>query len=168
MNMKRITILLLAAVFLLVFAGTATAQTTETDIFGIEIGQFTGYDLDNEEIGVGQLLGLHFGLTEAMELGFVFLDYSDNAAPLPNTHDFGLVRMTYFLQDEFGFQLSSGTSGGGMVAGGLGVFTSPIRREFNDTLTTSLRLALDYLVPDMTTGVNEGIVGVTVSGKIAF
>lgn len=161
--MKRITILLIAASFLLVFAGNVGAQTTETDIFGIEIGQVTGYNFDQEDIGVSQLMALHFGMTDEMELGFVFLQ-GDGTANFPM---FSLVRMTYFLQEEFGFQLSTGSSAGA-VAGGIGVFTSPIRREFNDTLTTSLRLSLDYLVPDMTTSVNDGIATVTISGKIAF
>ncbi len=161
--MKRIAVLVIAASFLVIFAGTATAQTTETDIFGIEIGQVTGYNFGTEEIGVGQLMGLHFGMTDAMELGFVFVQ--GDAADMP---DFSLVRMTYFLQEEFGFQLSTGSSGATNVAGGLGVFTSPIRREFNDTLTTSLRLSFDYLVPDMATAVSDGIASLTISGKIAF
>jgi len=157
--MKRITILLLAAVFTVVFAGQASAQSTETDIFGIEIGQFVGYDFGAEDIGADQLMGIHFGMTDNMELGFVFLQNSN----------LNFVRMTYFLNDAFGFQLSTGgNTATTNPAGGVGVFTSPIRRDFDDTITTSLRLALDYLVPDFTQDVADGIVGVTISGKIAF
>ncbi len=162
--MRRVTILALLAVTLLFAnAGTAAAQTPDTDIFGLEMGQTIGYSFAEEEIAPAGFMGLHFGMTESMELGFVFTDFDGENEDT----QFGFVRMTYFLHDLFGFQLSTG-SGDNEVAGGLGVFSTPIRREFDDTLTTSLRLGLDYLVPNLETDVADGILSVTISGKIAF
>lgn len=163
--MKRVTVLLLAAALLFAVGATASAQNAETDIFGIELGQVIGYNFDNEEVGVGQLMGIHFGMTEDMEVGFVFI--SGEGGANPDMPDFSLVRMTYFLQEMFGFQLSTGSSGGN-VAGGLGVFSTPIRREFNDVLTTSLRLSVDYLMDDVTTAIDEGVLALSITGKIAF
>ena len=80
--MKRIITLLLVATFLLFSALSAPAQTAETEVFGIEIGQVTGYNFNSEDIGVGQLMGLHFGLTENMELGMVFIDGEGPRRPM--------------------------------------------------------------------------------------
>lgn len=162
--MKRLVIILLAAVFLTVFATSVTAQITETDIFGVEIGQATGYEFGNDNIVTSQILGLHYGMTDEMELGLVFFSGDGTA----NWQQTNLVRMSYYFEEQFGFNLSVGNSGGN-VAGGLGVFSSPIRRTFEDTLTTSLRLSLDYLNTDFTSvAPTDGILSLGVSGRISF
>lgn len=164
--MKRCILLTLAAAILTVAAGTLPAQTAEADIFGIELGQVTGYDFENEDLVTSELLGLHFGMTDDMEIGVVFLSGDMPGGTMPM---FSLLRMTYFLQEEFGFQLSTGSSDVPGTAGGIGVFTAPIRREFDDTLTTSLRLSLDYLNPNIAgVSLTEGILGFGISGKISF
>jgi hypothetical protein len=165
--MKAITTFLFAAALLFAVGVNATAQNAEARVFGVELGQVIGYNFDNEEVGAGQLMGLHFGLTEDMEVGFVFI--SGDGPPANDMPTFRLVRMSYFVQESLAFRLSTGSAGAANdVAGGVGVVMSPFRRNMDDILTTALHLSLDYLSPNMTSGIDEGVLAVGITGKIAF
>lgn len=164
--MKHTKILVIALALLVGVGLAAHAQNAEANVFGIELGQVIGYNFGTEEVGVGQLMGIHFGMTDDMEVGFLFIS-GDGGTP-PDMPSFGLVRMSYFMSETFGMQLSTGNSGGAMVAGGLGAFVTPFRRTVDEMLTTSLRLSVDYLLPDLTTDIAEGILALGITGKIAF
>lgn len=164
--MKHAKIIFITLALFLVVGVTTHAQNADAKVFGIELGQLIGYNFATEEVGVGQLIGIHFGLTEDMEAGFLFIS-GDGGAP-PDMPDFGLVRLSYFMSETFGMHLSTGSSGGATVAGGLGAFMAPFRRTVDEMLTTSLRLSVDYLLPDVTTDIAEGVLTVGVTGKIAF
>ncbi|TVQ26137.1 MAG: hypothetical protein EA383_06310 [Spirochaetaceae bacterium] len=161
--MKRCTLFLLIAVLLFAGLGSLSAQNAEANILGIEIGQVTAWNFQADDFGTSDLLGLHFGMTDDMEVGVVFLSGDGGNMPM-----FSLLRMSFFLQEVFGLHVSTGNSAGN-VAGGIGAFTVPVRREFDETLTTSLRISLDYLNPDFSgVSITEGILGLGISGKISF
>lgn len=167
--MKRYIVIAVSAALLFAVATQATAQTADTNIFGIELGQVIGYNFDNEDVGVGQLMAIQFGLAESMEVGFAFISGEPGANP--DMPDFALVRLSYFMQDMLAFRLSTGSSTAGTtdgVAAGAGIVTSPFRRTINDSFTTALNLSLDYLIPDVTADFDEGIFAVSITGKVAF
>lgn len=163
--MKRLTIVLAAVVLSLSVLSVVSAQNAETELFAIEIGQVIGYNFNTEEVGAGQSMAIHFGLTDDMELGFVFIN--GDGVDMPNLQ---FLRMTYFLSPEYGFQLSTGSdSGMGTPASAVGMFLSPVRRNVNESLITALRLSADFIIPDLTSpAMDEGILAVGITGKIAF
>lgn len=166
--MKRFIVFAISAALLFAAATQATAQTADTNIFGIEMGQVMGYNFNdaNDTVGVGQLMAIQFGLTDGMELGFVFIG-ADGTGLAPDMPDFSLVRLTYFVQDMLAFRLSTGSSVG--VAAGVGVVTSPFRRTVNDAFTTAMNISLDYLHPDVNNrNLEDGVLTVGITGKVAF
>lgn len=167
--MKRLMVFAISAALLFVAATQAAAQTADTDIFGIELGQVIGYNFNNDNVGVGQLVAIQFGLAESMEVGFAFISGDPAPQDMP---DFSLVRLTYFLQDSLAFRLSTGSGGTGGasgVAAGVGVVTSPFRRTVNDAFTTALNLSLEYLAPNVVdNNFDDGVLMVGITGKVAF
>ena len=158
---KTITTILVVALLLLA-APSLFAQEAVTDIFGIEIGTVMGYNLGTENIGAAQSMAISFGLGEQFEAAMVFI--SGGGVNIPNM---SLVRLSYYLLDEVGLRVSTGGSVGNTAAG-FGVFSYPVRREFNDTLTTALGLGVDYYVPNINANLEDGIVAVGLNATVAF
>ncbi|TVR30412.1 MAG: hypothetical protein EA404_12540 [Spirochaetaceae bacterium] len=159
---KTITTILVVALLLLA-APALFAQEAVTDIFGIEIGTVMGYNLGTENIGAAQSMAISFGLGEQFEAAMVFI--SGGGGNIPNM---SLVRLSYYLLDEVGLRVSTGGSGPGATAAGFGVFSYPIRRDFNDTLTTALGLGVDYYVPNINNNLEDGIVAIGLNATVAF
>ena len=166
--MKRLLVFVISTALLFAAVTQAPAQEADTDIFGIELGQVIGYNFNSEDVGVGQLVAIQFGLVESMEVGFAFIS-GDTAQDMP---DFSLVRLTYFVQDAVAFRLSTGSGGTGATSGvatGVGIVTSPFRRTVDDAFTTALNLSLEYLAPNVVNNnFDDGVVMVGITGKIAF
>ncbi len=161
--MKKTIVTLLVVAVALFAAPSLFAQETVTDIFGIEVGTFVGYNFATEDIGAGQTLAMTFGLGEQSEIAMMFI-----AGAAPNMPNFSLIRMSYYLMDEVGFRVYAGSSGAN-VASGFGIFSYPVRRSFGDgALTTALGLGLDYLVPDVSGAIEDGVLGVGLNATIAF
>ncbi|NBB91454.1 MAG: hypothetical protein GVY23_09690 [Spirochaetes bacterium] len=160
--MRKMIVATTAAVALLLLAPAVFAQETVTDIFGIEVGTVMGYNFNTEDIGAGESMAVSFGFGEQFEASLMFIDGDGTDMP-----DFSLLRMSYYLLDEVGLEISTGSSAGA-VAAGFGVFSYPIRREFNETLTTALGLDLSYLVPDIATDPDEGIIAFGLNATVAF
>ena len=160
--MRKMIVATTAAVALLLLAPAVFAQETVTDIFGIEVGTVMGYNFGTEDIGAGESMAVSFGFGEQFEASLMFIDGDGTDMP-----DFSLLRMSYYLLDEVGLEISTGSSAG-TVAAGFGVFSYPIRREFNETLTTALGLDLSYLVPDIATDLDEGILAFGLNATVAF
>ena len=164
--MKKTIVTLLVVAVALFAAPSLFAQETVTDIFGIEVGTFVGYNFAPavEDIGAGQTLAMTFGIGEQSEIAMLFISAGAN---MPG---FSLIRMSYYLMDEVGFRVYAGASpGGGTVASGFGIFSYPVRRSFGDgALTTALGLGLDYLVPDVSGAIEDGVLGVGLNATIAF
>ena len=160
--MRKMIVATTAAVVMLLLAPAVFAQETVTDIFGIEVGTVMGYNFSTEDIGAGESMAVSFGFGEQFEASLMFID--GDGVDMP---DFSLLRMSYYLLDEVGLQISTGSSGG-TVAAGFGVFSYPIRRVFNDTLTTALGLDLDYLVPDIAVDPDEGVIAFGLNATVAF
>jgi len=165
-TMRKMIVATMAAVVLLLLTPAVFAQETVTDIFGIEVGTVMGYNFATEDIGAGNSMAVSFGLGEQFEASLMFIA-GDGGTP-PDMPDFSLLRMSYYLIDEVGLRISTGSSAGD-VAAGFGVFSYPIRREFNETLTTALGLDLSYLVPDIdTTDLDQGILAFGLNATVAF
>ena len=162
--MRKMIVATMAAVALLLLAPAVFAQETVTEIFGIEVGTVMGYNFNTEEIGAGESMAVSFGFGEQFEASLMFIDGDGTDMP-----DFSLLRMSYYLLDEVGLEISTGTgTSAGAVAAGFGVFSYPIRREFNETLTTALGLDLSYLVPDIATDPDEGVLAFGLNATVAF
>ena len=160
--MKKTIITLLIVAVALFAAPSLFAQETVTDIFGIEVGTFVGYNFNAENIGAGQTLAMTFGLGEQSEIAMLFIT---GTAPMPT---FRLIRMSYQLLDEMGIRVYVGSSGA-TVASGFGVFSYPVRRSFGDgNFTTALGLGIDYLVPNIGGAIEDGVLGVGLNATIAF
>ncbi len=161
--MKKTIVTLLVVTVALFAVPALFAQETVTDIFGIEVGTIVGYNFDPavEDIGAGQSLAMTFGLGEQSEIAMMFITAG------PNMMDFSLVRISHYLMDEVGLRIYAGSSAG--VASGVGVFSYPIRRAFGDgALHTALGIGLDYLVPDIGAGIDEGILAIGLTATLAF
>lgn len=141
-------------------AESVDSRVTVTDIFGIEVGTFIGYTFEDDEISSSQTLGITFGIGDRTEVGMMFIGESGAM--------FSLIRLSYYLLDFIGLRVYAG-SFEGEVASGLGIFSYPIRRSFGDgTLTSALGVGIDYLIPDIESGIQNGILGIGLNVTLSF
>ncbi|MFP4115386.1 MAG: hypothetical protein ACOC2Y_09750 [Spirochaetota bacterium] len=157
--MRRV--LIITAVLVL-GAGAVFAQSAEQQIVGIENGVLFAYNLNTDDLGVGQETAINLSLTDSIQAGFVYID-GDGGTGLP---DHTLLRLSYLIQGGLGMNVSAGLRGGNPAAG-VGIFANVFSQTFQDTLFTALGLRVDYLTTTAV-AVTEGVLTAGLSVKIGM
>jgi hypothetical protein len=162
-------IVLAVAALLTVTAVLAVAQDADNGIVGIENGINFGYSLNTSDIGSGQELGIHLTVADNTQAGFSVIQ-----GDATNYPSFSLMKLQYFLGPRVGITVVVGKTGPVAavpplpnLATGVGMFFNVFRRDFADSITTVLKLKMEYLV-DVSLGIDQGLVSVGIAGKIGL
>jgi hypothetical protein len=127
-------------------AAASTRGNADTKVFAIEMGTGFAYDIGTKSAGATQQVSAVFGLTDAVQAGFVVIK-GDNTT----THSFNLVKVSVYPVSDLSVALSFGANGSSAIASGFGVGYN-IFRATNAGLTTVLQGNVGYLFNDIATG----------------
>lgn len=152
----------------LLFCSVPLFAQSDTDILSISVGNLFAYDLDAGDLGTARELSLGFGLSDRMEAGFHF--YQGDGLVFA---DYALFSLSYAAGSLMGLDLFTGArtsllpAGSSGLSSGLGYYLNLFAKEFDQTLSTILKLRVHYL---MTEGIapEKGMLLVSLAGKIAF
>ncbi len=147
--MKKILTVLVVA---LLAAGSLAAQVpgaaarggsnSETKVFAIEMGTGFAYNLGTKTTGSTQTVAAAFGLTDAVQAGFVVIKGATN---------YNLVKLAVYPITDLAVNLEFGSNGAAAITSGFGISYN-IFRNSSAGLTTALQGNVGYRFNDITTG----------------
>ena len=159
-----IPVLLLASV--LAFPGSADAADADTRMLSIGIGNFYGYNLNTDDLGTAQELSIGFGLADNLDACFHFITGDGVGGNFPS---YNLFSLSYAVTPRMGMNIYGGSRVSAPIgaATGLGYYFNLFRKDFQDAMTTLLKLRVEYLISE---GIapEEGLLNIGLQGKIAF
>ena len=145
--MKKVTLLLFFVLLAAFFAVPLAAQ--QYTILEVETSMLMGYDLGADEIYNDHRMGINFNLNNAVVTGFMF---QNNAQ---------YMILKYAMAEKLGFGILFGTAGAAANPSAGVQISYDLLTNNVQGLVTALRLNLEYVVPDLSSGaVDEGRVGV--------
>lgn len=150
--MKK-TLIVLAAALLAVGSlaaqvpGTAArgGSNSETKVFAMEMGTGFAYDLGTKTTGSTQTVAAAFGLTDAVQAGFVVVKGTSNAT------NYNLVKLAVYPITDLAVNLEFGSNGAAAITSGFGLSYNVFRNSAGG-LTTALQGNVGYRFSDITTG----------------
>ncbi len=164
--MKRTILLVTVLVMSLCAVAGLSAQTTaqpssaeqqqvltEGRFITFDVGMTGGLPFNGGAVEVGRYLGVSFNVTPGVSAGMANI--------VSGATQFTTFRLSYFFLPSLGASLYLGSDGN--PAGGLGIFYDVLRTRSDTSLTTALKVRLDFLAD--TTGFANGrlILGVVTS-----
>ncbi len=150
--MKR-TAILLAVLLLGAFIALPLAAQDYT-ILELENSMVMGYDFAGNDIAMAQRFGINFNLSESVDAGFMFQQSADafnNGAYLV---------LKYKAMDQLDLNLLFGSATG--ASSGIQVSYKLLSNDVQG-IATALRMNMEYMVPDVSTGIDTGIFGASLS-----
>lgn len=147
--MKKVTIVLVSLAVLAIFTAPLSAQ--QFTILEMETGTIFGYNLSTDNIYNDTRLGVNFNFSNAVIAGFLF---QNNAR---------YMTLRYSVTDKIAAGVLIGSTGATPSAGvqmSYALLTNKVQ-----SLSTSLKLGLEYIVPNVSAvnAVENGLLGVTLS-----
>lgn len=148
------------------FPASAATADVDTHMLSIGIGNFYGYNLNTSDLGTAQELSIGFGLADNLEAGFHFITGDGAGGNFPS---YDLFSLSYAVTPKMGMNIYGGSRLTAPVgaAAGLGYYFNLFRKDYQDAMTTLLKLRVEYLISD---GIapEEGLLNIGLLGKIAF
>jgi hypothetical protein len=138
--MKKILILLVVLAILPL--AQAAAQSSGFNVFSCDMGYTPSYDIANGTTASRLLFGFNVMVDDDLSAGFTLVSATvifDNLS---------LLTLKYRIVDRIKAQVSLGVLGPGGVntpVSGLGFEYAPFTRRYGDSLSTELKLRLEYL-----------------------
>lgn len=160
--MKEIVLILASMVF--ITGGISTAEA-DTRILSMGMGSLFGYNLSTDNLGTAQELTIGFGLAEDLEAGFHFITGDGTNFPTYN-----LFSLSYTILQRMGLTVFGGRRTAPAPVGaamGMGYYFNIFHRDFQEALSTILKLRVEYLV-SQTIPVEKGLLSIGLQAKIAF
>ncbi len=112
-----------------------SAGNTDARLFALDLGMATGYSIGTENAIVGRTFGINFTVTDNLAVGFT--------NTVAGAREYNLFRLGYYLLPVVGFNVYVGSDGA--VATGAGIFVNILKSKADATLSSSLKLKLEYL-----------------------
>lgn len=128
-------------------ASRSGGSNSETKVFAIELGTGFAYDVDAKSSSATQTVAAAFGLTDAVQAGFLVVK-GDNAT----THSFNLVKVAVYPVTDLAVNLEFGSSGAAAITSGFGISYNVFRNS-SSGLTTALQGNVGYRFNDVSKGV---------------
>lgn len=141
-------------IFILIFTIViaATPLLAQTSVVEMETSYVTGYDLAANDIAQTFRVGVNFNLSNVLDAGFIF----QQAGTLYAAGSFLVLK--YTLAEKIGIGIIFGSTGGN-TASGLNVSYDLFQKK-NAGLISTLRIKMEYLIPDVTGAIEDGIFGI--------
>ncbi len=136
-------------------------QAFAVEMIGIENGVVFGYNLGTNGLGIGHEFGIRLNLTEAMQVGFVYIT-GDGA----NMNTFTLLKIEYTVMPLLGVTMASGMTNNNLAVG-IGVFSNILTNTVANRVITVLRIKFEYLY-DATTSLDNGIIAASLTARIGL
>jgi hypothetical protein len=151
-TMKRLTVLLTVLVLAAVFIMPAAAQ--DYTIMEIENSMVMGYDFVGDDTAMAQRFGINFNLSGSVDAGFMFQESADAYA------NGAYLVLKYKAMEDVDVNLLFGN----VTTASTGIQVS-YKMLSNDVqgIATALRMNIEYIVPDVTAGMDAGIFGASLS-----
>jgi len=150
--MKRVSILLTVLLLAAFFTMPLAAQ--DYTILEIENSMAMGYDFAGDDITMAQRFGINFNLSGSIDAGFMFqqsADAFDNGAYLI---------LKYKAMDNIDLNLLFGSATGPST--GIQVSYKLLSNQVQG-IAAALRMNMEYIVPDVSAGIDSGIFGASLS-----
>ncbi|MBN1647839.1 MAG: hypothetical protein JW874_07390 [Spirochaetales bacterium] len=148
---KNIFLLL---VFVTAIAVVPAMAQDRLGILEVENSYIMGYSFPADDIAQTFRIGLNFKLSEAFEAGFIFQQAGTNYT------SGGFLMFRYTLIKKLAFGLMIGNAG--TAAAGVNISYALLSNEVKGLVTT-MRLNLEYLMPNITSGsIEDGIFGISI------
>lgn len=127
------------------------------DIIEIENSMIMGYNFDPtvDDVAQTQRFGVNFNLSDGFDVGFLFQQAGTNYAGAAS-----FLVLKYALADAINVGIMYGNTG--TPASGL-MFSYGLLSNNVQGISTNLNVSMEYLLPDITAAVDEGIFGVSLN-----
>jgi hypothetical protein len=150
--MKNSVLLLTGLALLIALAMPLAAQEADNfDLLEMESSMFMGYDFANNTVDQASRFGVTFNISESLDAGVLFQQAGLGTAVA------SYLRLKYYLADRVGVSVLYGLNGGNSSAGvqvGYDLLTNNVQ-----AISTSLSINLEYLVPNIASGIETGTAG---------
>jgi len=161
---KIIVAVFLAGAAFLAFAQTAPASApvgnVDARFFAVDLGMVAGYSLNTNAPTVGRSFGLNFIVSDNVSVGFY------NTIATANTYN--LLRFGYYFTPALAFNLYVGSDlPGSNTAAGLGAAFALLKTRSETSLSSALKLRLEYLF-DIAAGPAKGDLVLAVSSSLGL
>jgi len=153
--MRKLYVSVLLVLFFALVALPAVAQEGP-DIFEVENSMIMGYNFSLDDVGQTQRFGLNFNLSDSFDVGFLFQQAGTNYAGAAS-----FLVLKYAITEPINVGIMYGNSGA-TAASGL-MFTYGLLSNDVQGISTKLNVSMEYLLPDITLGIDQGIFGVALS-----
>lgn len=129
-------------------ASRSGGSNSETKVFAIELGTGFAYDIDAKSSSATQTVAAAFGLTDAVQAGFLVIK-GDTAA-----HSFNMVKLAVYPITDLAVNVEFGgnTAAPAAITSGFGISYN-IFRNASSGLTTALQGNVGYRFSDVAKGV---------------
>jgi hypothetical protein len=121
-------------------------SNSETKVFAIEMGTGFAYDIDAKSSSATQTVAAAFGLTDAVQAGFLVIKGD------ANNHSFNLVKIAVYPITDLAVNLEFGSSTAAAITSGFGLSYNVFRNS-SSGLTTALQGNVGYRFSDVSKGV---------------
>ncbi len=161
---RTIIALIMAGAACLAFAqsgsGSSAMGNVDARYFAVDLGMVAGYSLNTNVPTVGRSFGLNFIVSDNVAVGF----YNTIAS----TTTYNLLRFGYYFTPALAFNVYVGSDAAGAnTAAGLGAAFALLKTRSDTSLSSALKLRLEYLF-DTVAGPTKGDLVFAVSSSLGL
>jgi hypothetical protein len=155
-SMRKLYVSVLLVLFFALVALPTVAQEGP-DILEVENGMIMGYNFDPvvDDVAQTQRFGVNFNLSDSFDVGFLFQQAGTNYAGAAS-----FLVLKYTLADAINVGIMYGNFG--TPASGL-MFSYALLSNDVQGISTNLNVSMEYMLPDITAPVDQGIFGVSLN-----